>query len=200
MCHHQQTIHIETSPEIYLNERIHFIQGILQYGNVCLRYFVQYEQSFFYKTYRIWTWIVSTLQVLIHYSDVIMSVMVSQITRLSILCSAVYSGADQRKHQSSASLAFVPGIHRWPVNSPHKWPVTRKMFQFDDVIMSNCVVTVLADGLVPLGFKVKYVFFKYIWIPVILDHLCCPDDVSQIAEYEISRNRDAIRVLKIMLY
>ena len=49
----------------------------------------------------------------------------------------VYSGADQRKHQSSASLAFVLGIHRWPVNSPHKWPVTRKMFPFDDVIMSN---------------------------------------------------------------
>ena len=46
-----------------------------------------------------------------------------------------YSGADQRKHQSSASLAFVWGIHRWPVNSPHKWPVTRKMFPFDDVIV-----------------------------------------------------------------
>ena len=43
--------------------------------------------------------------------------------------------ADQRKHQSSASLAFVRGIHRWPVNSPHKWPVTRKMFPFYDVIM-----------------------------------------------------------------
>ena len=40
-----------------------------------------------------------------------------------------------RKHQSSASLAFVRGIHRGPVNSPHKWPVTRKMFPFDDVIM-----------------------------------------------------------------
>ena len=48
---------------------------------------------------------------------------------------AVYSGADQRKHQSSASLAFVQGIQRWPVNSPHKWLVTRKMFPFDDVIM-----------------------------------------------------------------
>ena len=35
---------------------------------------------------------------------------------------------DQRKHQSSASLAFVRGIHRWPVNSPHKWPEKRKMF------------------------------------------------------------------------
>ena len=59
----------------------------------------------------------------------------SQITSLIIVYSAVYSGADQRKHQSSASLAFVLGIHRGPVNSPHKWPVTRKMFPFDDVIM-----------------------------------------------------------------
>ena len=48
----------------------------------------------------------------------------------------LYSDADQSKHQSSASLAFVWGIHRGPVNSPHKWPVTRKMFQFDDVIMA----------------------------------------------------------------
>ena len=48
-----------------------------------------------------------------------------------------YSGADQRKHQSSTSLAFMRGIHRSPVNSPHKRPVTRKMFPFDDVIMKN---------------------------------------------------------------
>ena len=45
--------------------------------------------------------------------------------------------ADQRKHQSSASLAFVKGIHRWPMDSPHKGPVTRKMFPFNDVIMFN---------------------------------------------------------------
>ena len=45
----------------------------------------------------------------------------------------------QRKHQSSASLAFVWGIHQWPVNSPHKWSVTRKMFPFDDVIMMRSV-------------------------------------------------------------
>ena len=70
-----------------------------------------------------------------HYGDVIMGVIASQITRLTIVHSSVYSGADQRKHQSSASLAFVQGIHRGPVNSPHKWPVTRKMFPFDDVIM-----------------------------------------------------------------
>ena len=68
-------------------------------------------------------------------NDVIMGVMASQITSLKIIYWIVYSGAHQRKHQSSASLAFVWGIHRSPVNSPHKWPVTRKMFPFDDVIM-----------------------------------------------------------------
>ena len=64
-----------------------------------------------------------------------MGAMASQINSLTIVYSTVYSGADQRKHQSSASLAFMQGIHRGPVNSPHKWPVTRKMFPFDDVIM-----------------------------------------------------------------
>ena len=72
-----------------------------------------------------------------HYNDVIMSSMASQITSVSIVYSTVYSGADQRKHQSYATLAFVRVIHRWPVNSPHKGPVTRKMFPFDDVIMRN---------------------------------------------------------------
>ena len=55
-----------------------------------------------------------------------MSAMASQITSLMIVNSTIYSGADQRKHQSSASLAFVRGIHCWPENSPHKWPVTRE--------------------------------------------------------------------------
>ena len=62
----------------------------------------------------------------VHYNDVIMGAMASQITSLTIVYSTVYSDADQRKHQSSASLAFVQGIHRGLVNSPHKWPVTRK--------------------------------------------------------------------------
>ena len=60
----------------------------------------------------------------LHYSDVTMSAMSSQITGNTILYSTIFSGADQRKHQSSASLAFVWWIHRWPVNSPHKGPVT----------------------------------------------------------------------------
>ena len=73
----------------------------------------------------------------LHYTDVIMGTIPSQITSLAIIYSTVYSDADQRKHQSSASLAFVRVIHRWPVNSPHIWPVTRKMFPFDDVIMTT---------------------------------------------------------------
>ena len=70
-----------------------------------------------------------------HYNDVIMSAIASQITSLTIIYLSVYSGADQRKHQSSASLTLVRGIHRWAVNSPHKGPVTRKIFPLDDVIM-----------------------------------------------------------------
>ena len=73
-----------------------------------------------------------------------MGAIASQITSLTTVYSIVYSGADQIKHQSSASLAFVRGIHRWPANSTHKWPVTRKMFPFDDVIMDvdivDCVI------------------------------------------------------------
>ena len=67
-----------------------------------------------------------------HYSDAIMGAMASQITSLTI----VYSGADQRKHQSSMSLSFERGIHRWPATSPHKWPVIWKMFYS---MTSSCV-------------------------------------------------------------
>ena len=74
---------------------------------------------------------------MLHYDDVIMGAMTSQITSLTIVYLTVYSGADKRKHQSSASLAFVKGLHRGPVNSPHKWPVMRKTFPFDDVIMRS---------------------------------------------------------------
>ena len=62
-----------------------------------------------------------------HYIDVIMTTVASQITSPMVVYSIVYSGADQRKHQSSASLG--------PVNSPHKRPVMWKMVPFDDVIM-----------------------------------------------------------------
>ena len=81
-----------------------------------------------------------------HYKGVIMGAMTSKITSLIIVYSTVYWGADQRKHQSSASLAFVCGIHRGPVNSPHKWPVTLKMFSFNDVISWSDHVNKLSPG------------------------------------------------------
>ena len=71
-----------------------------------------------------------------HYRDVILST-ASRITDVSIVYSIVCSGADQRKYQSSASLAFVGEIHRWPVNFP-KGPVSWKIFPFDDIIMKIC--------------------------------------------------------------
>ena len=89
----------------------------------------------------------------LHYSDVIMDTMTSQITGVSIAYSTAYSGEDQRKHQSSASLAFVRGIHRWPVNFPHKEPVARKLFPFDDVIMFTWPQPVMLKDM----FNAKYV-------------------------------------------
>ena len=73
----------------------------------------------------------------LHFYDVIIRAMASQTTSLKIVYSTVYSGTNQVKHQSSASLAFVWGIHRWLVKSPHKGPVTRKMFPFDNVIIMS---------------------------------------------------------------
>ena len=82
-----------------------------------------------------------------HYGDVIISTIAPQITSLAIVYSTVYSDAD-KKNQSSASLAFVWGNHREPVNSPHKWPVTRKMFACDDVIMEKRWQSLLAIRLI----------------------------------------------------
>ena len=85
-----------------------------------------------------------------HYNDVIMSMMASQITSLTIVYSIVYSGAVQRKHQTSEPLAFVWGIHRRPVNSPHKWPVTRKMLH---LMTSSCLDGHFADIIHPVPMK-----------------------------------------------
>ena len=78
---------------------------------------------------------ITSLTIVYHYTDVIMTTVASQITSLTVVYSIGYSGADQRKHQNSASLAFVRGPG--PVNSPHKMPVMWKMVPFDDVIMST---------------------------------------------------------------
>ena len=94
----------------------------------------------------------------LYYSDIIMGAMASQITSLTIVYLTIHSDADQRKHQSSASLAFVWGFHRWPVNSPHKGPVTRKMFPFDDIIMwfvLCCVLLWFGTSHLPISFMVN---------------------------------------------
>ena len=72
-----------------------------------------------------------------YYCDVIMGAMASLITSLTSVYSTVHSGTDQRKHQSSASLALVWGLHRRPVNSMNKWQVTWKNVSIDDVFMGT---------------------------------------------------------------
>ena len=72
-----------------------------------------------------------------YYNDVIISAVASQITSLRIVYSTVIQAQMKENMTAPRSLAFVQGIHRWPVNSPHKRPVTRKRFPFDAVIMRS---------------------------------------------------------------
>ena len=74
---------------------------------------------------------------IIYYNDAIMSAMASQIIGVSNVCSTFCSVVNQRKHPISASLTFVRGIHRSPVDSPHKGTVTRKTFPFNNVIIAD---------------------------------------------------------------
>ena len=95
-----------------------------------------------------------------------MGAIASQITSLTIVYSTVYWGANQRKHQSSASLTFVRRNHRWPVNSLHKWPVTRKMFPFDDVILQIVPIDLDAGNASQwysywMGCNVSNAWFRY---------------------------------------
>ena len=107
-----------------------------------------------------------------------MGAIASQITSLTIVYPTVYSDADQRKHQGSASLAFVLGIHRGPVNSPHKWPVMRKMFPFDDLIMktSNQILhnlSTMSERFMPIWtWKYSFQLIRWEWM----------DDDQQITE------------------
>ena len=79
--------------------------------------------------------IIITYTVCPHYSDVIMGPMTSQITGVLIDYSTVWSGADLRRYQSFASLAFCREFTGDRGEFPAQWPVTQKMFPFDDVIM-----------------------------------------------------------------
>ena len=92
--------------------------------------------------WKMFNWCHIGFSIICHYSDAIMSVMASQIIAVSIVCSTVCSGAE--RHQGSASLAFVTGIHRWTMVSPHKSNAeNEKMFSFDDVVICHMFRTVL---------------------------------------------------------
>ena len=88
-----------------------------------------------------WIWVNASHGSANYYRDVTMSAMASQITDISTICSTVCWGAHQRKHQSSTSLAFVRGIHRWPVDSLHKGPVMRKYFHLMTPCTRNITTT-----------------------------------------------------------
>ena len=127
-CEMQLLIHALNTCICICNQTFHIIYGNVldkNHRNELKKYIRLYRETVTFQREYWFNWL----------HAVIMSAMASQIISLTIVYSTVYSGADQRKHQSPASLAFVGGIHWWPVNSQHKWPVTRKMFTFDDVIM-----------------------------------------------------------------
>ena len=119
---------IDAEPCKNLSPKTVTIQHIAHYSDVIMSQYTMIHNKTTSHT---------TQQRQIHYSDVIMNAIASQTTGVSNICSAVCSEADQRKHQSSASLAFLRGIHRWPEDSPHKGPITRKMF---DLMASSCKI------------------------------------------------------------
>ena len=104
-------------------------------------------------------------------SDVIMDTMASQITSLTIVYLTIYSGTDQRKHQSSTSRAFVRGINRWPVNFPHKGPVTRKMFL--NLMTSPCSIWTNEILKIITIFYIKTIHPVKIWRSKVSMTLCC---------------------------
>ena len=113
-------LHIEISLSQLWNTRVTF-------HKLCFFHNSNSLENFFCCSLITSLWTTTNLFRCNHYNDVIMSTMTSHITSLTIVYSTVYSGTDQRKHQSSASLTFVQWIHRWPVNSPHKWPVMQNL-------------------------------------------------------------------------
>ena len=136
----------------YVNPSLKVPNSISKWNGICVSNLENCTVTAITGPRRAWIWASyhtsTTTTTVAHYSDVIIGTMAPQITSLTIVYATVYSGADQRKHQSSGSLAFVWGIHRWPVNSLHKWPVTRKMFPFDDVIMYHNSLLVTSTSII----------------------------------------------------
>ena len=116
----------------FVNERNHLQSMVSLYAESVFMFVAtssaQSETSFLFPNSKSGY---STVLLTNHYSEIIISTMTSQVTGVSAICST----ADQRKYESTVSLAFVRRIHWWPVDSPHKGPVMQKMFPFDDVLM-----------------------------------------------------------------
>ena len=134
-------------------------------------------------------------EVVVHYNDVIICPIASQITSLTIVYSILYTDADQRKHQSFSSLAFVRGIHRGPVNSPHKWPVTRKRFPFDDVIMSEYIPRNMHTGRALLWFGIGRYYpypsglLPWHWVNLVI----APVPMKQPWRIWVNRSHESVR-------
>ena len=150
---------------------------------------------------------------IVHYCDAIMGAVASQITSLAIVYSTVYSDPDQRKHQSSTSLAFVRGIHWGPVNSPHKWPVARKMLPFDDVTMVVLNLRCLGQRKYKSG-RIYWIKWPWPWArngwsdwretkrkctTSILDQLCDTDLRHLTLTFNLSRSTFSIAVSQELL-
>ena len=94
--------------------------------------FKNYKTHNVYVNHGVYVYFISNC---VHYKGVIISAMASLMTGVSIVYTTVCSAVDERKRQSSASLAIAMEIHWWLVNYPHKGPATRKMLSFDDIMI-----------------------------------------------------------------
>ena len=83
-----------------------------------------------------------------------MGAMASQITSLSIVHLNIYSGTDQENANAPRHYTLCGS----PVNSPHKWPVTRKMFPFDDVIMTCSMTVHVSEATIKYGVKMTCIY------------------------------------------
>ena len=169
MCYRSATINPDICILYMLSTHTHWHTHIYTHMVYIYMYILIYICSYRYICLR-WTWYIilkkSNLQIefprcpqtnILHYSDIIMSAMASHITSIYIVCWNVDSGSDQRKHQRPASLAFVCGIHRWQVNSPHKRPVTRKYFHL--ITSSLCNTNVIVKST-----RVVITYYKDFWV------------------------------------
>ena len=120
-----------------------------------------------------------------------MGAMASQITSLTIVYSTVYSDPDESKHESSASLAFVRRIHRSPVNSPYKWPVTRmnvSIWWRHHVCLYSIVLNIISARWIPVTYTAHWNLKKMVEI------LQMSFQIEQLWDFELFLNYILIQI------